>query len=212
MRRSNVFMAPVFVRFPLILLILVIAGCSSTPGRVAAPDVDAESAASEAISLYDSGGDGKLDQGELVRCPGILARLDQYDRDGDQLVTEEEIATRLNELLRHGTGATQLACTVTYQGRPLSGATVVFEPEPYLGGEVKPASGQTNAQGTAQIGMSPEDAPASLGKLQAIHYGTFKVRITHPSIDLPAKYNTETSLGYETIAGDPFVKFAIPGS
>jgi hypothetical protein len=40
-----------------------------------------------------------------------------------------------------------------------------------------------------------------------VHYGTFKVRITHPSIQIPAKYNTETELGYETEVGNPYANF-----
>jgi hypothetical protein len=45
--------------------------------------------------------------------------------------------------------------------------------------------------------------------LKALHYGTFKVRITHPTITLPARYNTATELGYETESGNPNVQFML---
>ena len=39
--------------------------------------------------------------------------------------------------------------------------------------------------------------------------GTFKVRVTHPTIALPARYNTATELGYETESGNPNVQFVL---
>jgi hypothetical protein len=57
--------------------------------------------------------------------------------------------------------------------------------------------------------MPAEKAPAHLKSMKLIQYGTFKVRITHPTTKLPAKYNTDTTLGYETIPGEPFVNFAL---
>ena len=57
--------------------------------------------------------------------------------------------------------------------------------------------------------MPPEKAPAALKNIKLIQYGTFKVRITHPTIKIPAKYNTDTTLGYETIPGQPTVSFVL---
>lgn len=37
--------------------------------------------------------------------------------------------------------------------------------------------------------------------------GTYKVRITHPTVNLPAKYNVNTTLGYESQLGSPVAKF-----
>ena len=39
--------------------------------------------------------------------------------------------------------------------------------------------------------------------LIGIHYGTYKIVITHPSVQIPAKYNSQTTLGYETQRGNP---------
>jgi hypothetical protein len=188
-------------------LTVLICGCSGGPATVKPPKIDVSSAAAQAIELYDTNHDGKLSQEELAKCPAIMVSLDGYDANHDKFVDQQEIQDHLAYLLRNGTGATQLACNVTYQGSPLSGAKVVFEPEPYLGNDIQTAEGTTNNSGAAELGMPPEKAPAALKNMKLIQYGTYKVRITHPTIKLPAKYNTETTLGYETIPGQPTVSF-----
>jgi hypothetical protein len=184
-------------------------GCSGGPERIKPPRIDPSSAAGQAMELYDKDHDGKLNQAELGACPGVLVSLDRYDTNRDKMIDQEEFSTRLAQLLKNRTGATQLACNVSYQGKPLVGATVVLEPEAYLGNDIQPAEGITTNAGIADVGMPPEKAPAALQAMKLIQYGTFKVRITHPTINVPAKYNTETTLGYETIPGEPTVNFVL---
>ena len=47
--------------------------------------------------------------------------------------------------------------------------------------------------------MAREDMPPQLANLsvEGVTGGTFKVKVTHPSKKIPAKYNTETTLGEE---------------
>jgi hypothetical protein len=196
------------MRIRLLLLVIVVAGCSNSPERYQTPEVDVTSAAAQAIELYDANGDGALDKNELARCPGILAKLAAYDSDGSQSVSAKEIERHLGRLL-NGVGGTQLTAAVYYKNRPLKGAKVAMEPEPYLGDAIQNAEGVTDGSGTAKLGIPPEYAPEHLRRLKTVHYGTFKVRITHPSIELPAKYNSETELGYETEPGKPTVTFAL---
>lgn len=191
------------------LLILIFAGCSRTPGRFEAPDVNTESAAVQAIELYDSNGDKALDKKELAKCPGILSKIDLYDQNTNGGVEQSEIAQRLSDLLKYGTGGTGLTAQVSLNGSPLRGAIVVLEPEPFLGDEVQTAQGITDGAGWATLGIPPEYVPERLRHLKSVHYGTFKVRVTHPTIAIPAKYNTETQLGYETEPGNPYVRFAL---
>jgi hypothetical protein len=191
------------------LICLILAGCSRTPGRFEAPQVDAESAALQAVELYDNNGDTSLDKKELVNCPGILSKIDFYDQNSNGSVEQTEIAQRLSDLLKYGTGGTGLTARVSFNGNALRGATVVLEPEPYLGDEVQTAQGITNGSGSAALGIPPEYVPQHLRRLKSVHYGTFKVRITHPTIPIPAKYNTETELGYETEPGNPYIRFAL---
>jgi hypothetical protein len=189
------------------LLLLSTFGCSRSPGRFEAPSVDPSAAAAQAIELYDSSGDGALDDAELKKCPGLLLKKANYDQDANGSLSQEEIEGEISELFGHGTGGTQLRCFVTYQGRPLAGANVVMEPEPYLGEAVRSATGTTDGAGTAQMAIPAEYLPSHLQRVKAVHYGTFKFRITHPTTAIPSKYNTQTELGYETEINNPLVKF-----
>jgi hypothetical protein len=203
MLRRNVFLAGFCFVLPTVV------GCSRGPARVEAPGIDSDSAADKAIELYDTNHDQSLSDHELTRCPGIRMMLSLYDEDGNRSVDRGEIARRLSSLLKNRVGLTQLRSRVMYRGRPLPDATVVFEPESYLGDEVQVAQGTTNAHGSAQMGVSEEYLPENVRSMKLVHYGTYKVRITHPKIKLPAKYNSETTLGYETKIGDPFATFTL---
>jgi hypothetical protein len=189
--------------------IVALSGCSRTPDEFEAPKVDADSAAAQAIEMYDSNGDKALSKSELAKCPGVLGKLALYDRNNNGSVEQEEIRVRISELLKYGTGGTTLSARVDFNGNPLRGATVVLEPEPYLGDQIQTAEGVTNGAGATDLGIPPEFVPEHLRRIKSVHYGTFKVRITHPSISIPAKYNTETQLGYETEPGNPHVRFVL---
>ena len=145
-----------------IMMVVLVGGCSGGPQRVKPPRIDTSAAATQAMELYDTNHDGKLSQEELAKCPGVLISMDGYDTNHDKLVDEEEFRDHLVHLLKNGTGATQLACNVSYQGRPLAGAKVVLEPEPYLGNEIQAAEGVTSSYGAADVGMPADKAPDAL--------------------------------------------------
>jgi hypothetical protein len=87
-------------------------------------------------------------------------------------------------------------CKVTYKNRPLEGATVTFDPETFLGPSFQPCSGETDERGEAFV-TRQADPDAIAG----IYLGFYRVRITKDKKNgeelLPAKYNTETTLGFE---------------
>ena len=198
---------PVFMLRRICLLsFLTFAGCSGAPDRFDAPTVDVDAAAEQAMELYDANDDGALGKEELVKVPGILARISAYDANANSSVEPDEIQKQLGRLLNR-TGGTQLSVLVMHNGRPLRGATVVMEPEPYLGDQIQKAESLTDGAGVAEMSIPPEYAPEHLRRLKTVHYGTFKVRITHPSVQLPSEYNTESQLGYETEPGKPTVTF-----
>jgi hypothetical protein len=190
-------------------LFLQLLGCSRGPSRVKPPDIDPTSAASEAIRLYDANSDGALDETELTKCPAILLERKTYDVDANGRITQEEIAARIAALRKNRVGLTGLSCHVKVNGLPLKNASVDFEPEPYLGTDIKSAHGVTDDTGIAQMAIRAEDLPQDQQDLKAIHYGTYKVRVTHSGVKIPTRYNTETTLGYETRIGDPYATFAL---
>ena len=180
-------------------LLSTLAGCSSRPAAVSPVDVDPGAASSQAIKLYDKNRDGALSDGELSAVPGIAKHKSLYDGDGDGSVSEAEIEKRLELWSDQGLGFRALNVVLVVDGRPLPGATLVFDPEPYLGPNVKRATGTTDASGMASLAVAVEDMPPELANLpiDGVMGGTFKVRVTHPTLKLPARFNAETELGEE---------------
>ncbi len=183
--------------------LITVTGCSRGPSAVNVPEVDPSEAAQSAIELYDKDHDGVLTQAELADCPGILGHLSLYDSDQSGSVSKEEIEKQITELRSSRVGLTMLNVQLRLDGRPLKGAKVRLVPEAYLGDEVKEAWGTSNARGIATMDIRDADLPESDHGLLGVHYGTFKLEITHPDVPIPAKYNTETTLGYETEKGNP---------
>jgi hypothetical protein len=183
--------------------IALFAGCSSRASRVHPVEIDASSASSEAMELYDKDGDGALAGAELNAVPGIKKQVERYDRDGDQRVSRDEIAERIAEWSSNRLAFMGCSYIVTLDGQPLGGATITLVPEPYLGANVKPASGLTHSNGLTRLTHADEDLPKSSNgrPIPGVFGGTYKVQVTHPSRKIPAKYNTATELG-EEIAPD----------
>ena len=189
------------------MLLLLVVGCSSRSRRLKAPKVNPATAASQAMAMYDSSGDGSLSGDELEACPGIKAALKTYDIDSDGAVSQDEIEERLTALFARKAALSSLRVRVALNGQALAGAHVRLVPEPYLGDQVKPASGTTRRSGSAPMTVAPDDLPEAQRAYHGVHYGTFKVEITHPDKKIPAKYNTQTTLGYETVVGSRTVEF-----
>src|SRR3954465_11167128 len=95
-----------------IIVATCLSACSRGPSRVTPPKIDPERAATEAIRLYDTDKDGSLNAAEIKKCPGMLVEIKSYDRDGNGLVSREEIAARIQDLRKHGIGLTRLNCDV----------------------------------------------------------------------------------------------------
>ncbi len=187
----------------LIVLLIFFASCNGRAARIKPPRISPTSAAAGAIAKYDTNQDRVLSTGELEACPGMRIALNTYDRDGNGAISEPEIVERLRELTQFKTALTPLRVLVLLNGKPLEGAEVKLVPEEYLGSEVKVALGVTNQGGSASLRISDDDLPERQKQYHGIHYGTYRVQITHPTIAIADKYNSKTTLGYETIVGDP---------
>lgn len=176
-----------------LLLLLFATSCIQTTTAVKPPVIDPAAAAAEAIKLYDGNSDGKLDKDELA-----VSSLDlvMWDDDKDGGITEPEISQRLQAFIDSKVGLMTTTCEVSWNGEPLKGAKVEFEPEAFFDGGVEPSSGVTNESGMAKICVAEALLPHP--SVTGIQPGLYKVRITHPEIPLPEKYNTATTLTYES--------------
>jgi len=176
-----------------VIALVASAGC----GGVKEYRVDPVAASKAAMEQYDKNGDGLLDMTELKACPALLRELRAYDESKDKKLSADEIGAQIQDMYGQGPGMISLNCTVSLDGTALSGATVRFIPESFLGPEIKEATGVTNVSGTAALGVSPDELPKELRRHHLMRVGIYRVEITHPSQKIPAKYNTETELGFE---------------
>ncbi|MFW5692990.1 MAG: hypothetical protein ACOCWL_02120, partial [Thermoguttaceae bacterium] len=168
------------------------AGCSRRPPRVHPPSIDAGSAGRDAMSQYDSDGDGKVSGAELDQAPSLKAALERLDTDGDGAVSASEVAARVRAWQESKVGRMTAVITVLAGGRPLEGATVTLDPEDFLGSNIQPATGTTDASGMAMPSIEVEgDDPPGIAP------GFYLVRITKDGMNIPPMYNTETVLGLE---------------
>jgi hypothetical protein len=152
------------------------------------PAVDPAAAAAKAIELYDKDGSGSINQTELAGSPGILAALARYDTDGNREVSKEEIESRLTSMYS-GSGAPWFTvnCQIIQSGRPLSGATVRFVPEPFLAESLHPASGTTDGEGRVNPAVADEKLPEGQKGLALMQPGVYRVEVEHASVKTPHK-------------------------
>jgi hypothetical protein len=170
-------------------------GCSRGPSPIRPPAIDAAAAGKRAIKRYDTDGDGLIRGAELDQAPALKAAIENLDTDGNGGVSAQEITARVKAWQETKVGKISLSCTVAYRGRRLEGATVRFVPEEFLGDEIRTATGRTDEYGVAVLSV-PLD-PNDPGDVSGVHYGLYRVEITKEDMNIPARYNTETTLGQE---------------
>jgi hypothetical protein len=178
------------------LLSAFFAGCMKQPPRVPQPPYNASTISAKALKLFDTNHDGKISGKELDACPGLKAALKVMDTTQERGVTADHIALRIKKWKKSLIGRTSLSCSVTHNGHPLEGAIVEFVPEPFLSDSLKETSeGVTNQNGMAMISLPTILGPNALPP--GVPPGMYRVEITKPGEDIPAKYNTATELGQE---------------
>jgi len=190
--------------------LIVLCSCVGCWGRPDAPDWPAlkpADAARKAMELYDTNKDGVIDAEEIKRSPALMEAVlpaegeskTPMDENGDGRLTEEEIRERVAAWLRTVTPIETQSTIVTLGGRPLQGATVTYEPEPFLSPPLESTSAVTDENGYC----FPKGQDA---KFPGIYVGLYRVRISK-QVDgketiLP-RYNTETILGKEVASDAP---------
>lgn len=184
----------------------LVVGCRRGPEPPKPPQIDPAQAAAEAIRLYDKNGSGMLERDEWKQSPALAAAKERIDRDADGKITSQEIADRITSWLQSPAIRTTCVILVTLDGRPLEGATVSLEPEPFLGPSYKPASGTTDLGGMAS--MSGQDE-----KFSGVYLGLYRVKVSKQiggRETIPARYNSQTELGCEVatdISGIGYTQF-----
>lgn len=177
------------------LIWVIVSGCSDRPSRVYPPEIDAGAAGAAAMDQYDTDGDGRVAGEELVNAPTLQAALGRLDTNGDGAVSADEVTARVQAWQESRVGRMSGMCRVLYRGQPLEGARVVFDPEEFLGDDIKPATATTDEHGMAMVSI--ETDPDDPDDVAGVAPGLYLVRITSDQVDLPPKYNTKTTLGCE---------------
>jgi hypothetical protein len=181
------------------LPLAAIASCNSGPAAVRQPSINAASAGRLAIEQYDTNGDRRVAGDELEQAPALRAALPRLDTDSDAAVTADEIAGRVMAWKGMVSGLMSFSFSVTLDGSPLANATVTFEPEAFLGEEIKPAVGVTNEFGGGGATIPKELRPDPTSP-PGMHLGLYKVKISKTvggKEIIPRQYNEETILGQE---------------
>jgi hypothetical protein len=170
----------------------VAAGCWGKALPPVALPVYASDAPEKAMEQYDTNKDGVLDAAELAKVPGLAAAF-----PGAKGVSTADIRARIDRWNEQNVAVRRIIVRVYHNGRPLVGATVTFVPESFLGPGLKTATGTTVAEGVASLSVpvsGPADSPG-------VAPGFYRVQITMQGENIPARYNSETTLG-EEVASD----------
>jgi hypothetical protein len=177
------------------LLIIFFIGCGG-PSRVHAPKMDASAAGAAAMEQYDTNQDGKIAGDELNACPALRTAIQRVDINGNQGVSADEITARIEKWQESKLGLTSVRCIITFRGRPLPNAKIVFEPEAFLGENIASGEGTTGRTGIASI-KQPKN------KFPGMPLGFYKIKVTSDHMQIPAIYNENTLLGIEIASDNP---------
>ena len=181
----------------LVTTVLALVGCSQQvkPGAVG---LDPPTVAAAILQEFDTDGSGGLSKTELKASRSLEAlsenEMAPLDADGDSQVTPSELETKIQAFV--DVNRVTCRCQVTYRGAPMPDAQVRFIPEPSMGDTLSEATGVTDQSGIAEV----EDG----GEFGGMVSGLYRVEITHPQVELNAKYNTATTLGAAVDGTNPY--------
>lgn len=160
------------------------------------PSWNPSSSAGWALYKYDDDGDGAIGPEELEESPGLKASTARIDLNNDGKLDRGEIAARLRFYDDCRDYLVKTVCRVTLDGKPLAGATVRLRPDWFIRSTIDQAEGTTDSRGRAVMSIPGEPD-------EGVHPGIYSVEISlldgagEPTEDLPARYNSTTTLGYE---------------
>jgi hypothetical protein len=177
------------------ILLLTQSGCLNQAASVPAISINADTAGQEAIKMYDANKDGKISGAELDKVPALAKGLANFrpPLTKETGVTAADITNRIKQWQATKTNRMGFTSFVNRNGKPLNGAKVKFVAEKFMGANIPEATGTVGPEGSAAMSFptsGPEDPPG-------VAPGYYRVEITMDDGSLPAKYNTQTTLGVE---------------
>jgi hypothetical protein len=180
------------------MISISLTGCGGAPAPLAPIDFTPERHAAEAMAMYDANKDGKLDAAELKKCPALASALLEIDKNGDKCIDAAELTERFESFVRGGVSLSGVSPKIVRSGRPAAGVTVTLEPEKFMGGVIKSATGVSSPEGDAPVQTEGQSLPgAGIGYYQVI----LSQKDAAGKELLPAKFNSATTLGCEIAPG-----------
>ncbi len=162
--------------------------------------------ASAAFAEYDRDKNGFIEGSEFDAFPALRGVLAGVDTNRDKKVAKAELQARFEEYAPANAGLISVPVSVTLDNAPLANATVQFVPEAFMGGTIQEATGKTQADGTVlKFTIGGQEQPG-------LQPGFYKVKVTRgDGKELPARYNTTTTLGAEAFGsrGGNRISFAL---
>lgn len=160
---------------------------------ISPPSYDSDAMAKAAIVQLDKNVSGTIEGPELDACPGLKAALTFIDTNDDGKLTTEELKTRFDAY--RTAGAVGYNIRVSLDGAPLPDATLTLTPEEFMGGVLSKATAKTGPDGTVnKYTVNGSETPG-------IPSGVYRIAVTKDGANIPAKYNTETTVGCEISGG-----------
>lgn len=157
------------------------------------PKYDAEAIAKAALADFDKDGNGSIDASEARACPALSASFAAIDTNGDRKISADEIKKRVEAYAAGSTGSVPVAILVQMDGKALVDATITLVPEACMSSVLKTATAKTNQEGLCN------EFQIDGKNYRGLAAGWYKIQVTKEGANVPARYNTQTTLGTEII-------------
>lgn len=190
-----------------VVCFLLGSGCNGGPAPIPATRFNVKRCVAKALEIHDADADGSISASELESSPGLSYAAKRADSSGDGALDKAELAAMVEAWNEKSTGLIEVRGNVSYKKRPLQGAAVRLEPEPFLEGIVEMAVGVSDEFGDFYLSV-PKDKRPIADAPPGVQLGLYRVVVSKSkdgNETLPSKYNTETVLGQEVSFGDPGV-------
>lgn len=154
---------------------LPLVGCGGGAGGksvAVAKQLDPDAVGKRAVEAYDADKNGSIDAKELEQSPALASAVSRIDANKDGAVSADEVAERVRQYQKQS-DLVSLALQIERDRAPLSGATVVLEPETFIGEGLVAFKGTSDASGAVSLVADGADVPG-------VPVGLYRVLISGP--------------------------------